>query len=80
MSVQPKKSFAMVNYEICNPHKCDPEEGICASMLACSHKVIKQLDGIFKPPILFQDLCMGCWDCIEACPLGAMQVFSNDLP
>ncbi|PKL57943.1 MAG: ferredoxin, partial [Methanomicrobiales archaeon HGW-Methanomicrobiales-5] len=27
-----------------------------------------------EPPIVFQDLCMGCWHCIEACPLDAVQV------
>ena len=79
MSVQPKKSFAMVNYEICNPLKCNPEEGVCASMPACSHKVIKQLDGAFMSPGIFQDMCMGCWDCIEACPLGAIQIFNASL-
>ncbi|MFP3912535.1 MAG: 4Fe-4S binding protein [Desulfobacteraceae bacterium] len=23
--------------------------------------------------MVFQDLCMGCWDCMEACPLDAIQ-------
>ena len=27
-----KKSFALVNYEICNPLKCNPDEGICAAV------------------------------------------------
>ncbi|HBF43344.1 MAG TPA: hypothetical protein DDW42_06885 [Desulfobacteraceae bacterium] len=74
MSMQSKKSFALVNYKICNPIKCDPEEGICAAVPACSHKVIKQIDGVFEPPIVFQDMCMGCWDCVEACQLDAIQM------
>jgi ATP-binding cassette subfamily E protein 1 len=41
---------------------------------ACDHKVIKQLDGVFEQPMIFQDMCMGCWDCIEACPLDAVLV------
>jgi translation initiation factor RLI1 len=74
MSVQPKKEFALVNYDICNPYTCNPDEGVCAAVKACTHKVIKQIDGVFEPPIVFQDLCMGCWDCIEACPLDAVQM------
>ncbi|MBN2062376.1 MAG: 4Fe-4S binding protein [Deltaproteobacteria bacterium] len=72
--MQPKKSFASVDYDICNPGKCNPEEGRCSAMLACTHKVMKQLDGAFEQPVIFQDMCMGCWDCIEACPLKAVFV------
>ncbi|MCD6262437.1 MAG: hypothetical protein J7J52_05395 [Deltaproteobacteria bacterium] len=72
--MQPKKSFAMVNYDVCKPQNCAPDSGRCLSTLACSHKVIKQIDGPFKPPVVFQDMCMGYWDCIEACPLDAVTV------
>ena len=41
---------------------------------ACSHKVIQQIDGTFEPPMIFQDRCLACWDCIEACPLDAVVV------
>ena len=71
--MQSKKSFALVDYEICNPRKCNPDEGLCAAVLACSHKVLKQIDGGFEPPMVFQDMCMGCWDCVEVCPLDAVQ-------
>jgi len=71
--MQPKKSFAYVNYDICNPKKCDPENGKCVSVSACSHKVLNQLDGAFNPPVVFHDMCMGCWDCIEACPINAIE-------
>ncbi len=74
MSVQPKKSFAAVDYEMCDPEKCDPANGICAAAAACTHKVIKQMDGSFEPPMIFHDMCMGCWDCIEECPLGAIKI------
>jgi ATP-binding cassette subfamily E protein 1 len=72
MQMQAKKKFAMVDYGICNPGRCDPDTGKCAAASACTHKVLKQIDGPFEPPIVFQDLCMGCWDCIEACPLNAV--------
>ncbi len=76
MNMQSKKSFAMVDYDTCDPERCDSEKGICSSVSACTHKVIKQIDGAFEPPMVFQDLCMGCWDCIEACPLDAIHVKS----
>ncbi len=72
--MQGKKRFAMVSYEKCDPGQCDPEKGICAAVAACSHKVIIQLDGVFEPPMINQDLCQGCWDCIEACPLEAIRI------
>ncbi len=72
--MQSKKTFAVVDYEICNPKECNPDKGVCVAVKACSHKVIKQIDGVFEAPMIFQDLCMGCWDCIEACPLDAIQI------
>jgi len=74
MPIQSKKSFARVDYDKCNPGRCNPEKGICQAASACDHKVIKQIDGSFEPPMLFQDLCMGCWDCREACPLVAIEI------
>jgi translation initiation factor RLI1 len=72
MSVQAKKSFAAIDYLRCDPKTCAPDTGRCPALPACDHKVIKQLDGAFEQPMVFQDMCMGCWDCIEACPLGAI--------
>jgi len=76
MQLQAKKKFAMVDYEICKPDLCDPDNGQCAAAASCTHKVLKQIDGPFEPPMVFQDLCMGCWDCIEACPLKAVEMKS----
>ncbi len=74
MSVQSKKTFAAVDYNGCSPKKCSPDNGVCAAVSACSHKVLIQIDGAFEPPVIFHDMCMGCWDCIEACPLGAIGI------
>ncbi|MBS3759787.1 MAG: 4Fe-4S binding protein [Desulfobacterales bacterium] len=74
MSPQGKKTFAMIDYEKCDPRQCDPENGKCPAVEACPHKVIKQLDGVFEQPMIFQDLCQGCWECIEACPLEAIHI------
>ena len=73
MSLQSKKSFAVVDYQKCDPKGCDPQKGACLSASACVRKVLKQLDGRFEQPMVFQDLCMGCWDCMEACPRNAVQ-------
>jgi translation initiation factor RLI1 len=70
--VQSKKSFASVNYALCNPKTCNPDEGHCAAVQACTHKLIKQMDGVYEQPMIFQDMCMGCWNCVEACPLEAV--------
>lgn len=70
--MQPKKTFAVVDYDICSPKRCDPHAGRCFAATACTHKVLKQIDGLFEQPMVFQDMCMGCWDCIEACPLDAI--------
>ena len=72
MNLQSKKTFAVIDYDTCSPKSCNPEEGICPAVQACSHKVMKQIDGSFEQPMVFQDMCMGCWDCIEACPLKAV--------
>jgi len=72
--MQQKKSFALVDYSICRPKECSPDEGRCLSAAVCAHKVIKQIDGVFEPPMVFQDMCLGCWDCIEACSLEAVQI------
>ena len=74
MNWQSKKTFAAIDYQRCHPKACDSETGICPAAPACDHKVIKQLDGPFEAPIIFQDMCMGCWDCIEACPLDAIEI------
>ncbi len=74
MNLQSKKTFAMIDYEICDPQHCNPAEGRCKAASACTRKVMKQIDGPFEPPMVFQDLCMGCWDCMEACPLDAVEM------
>ncbi|MDR3568728.1 MAG: 4Fe-4S binding protein [Syntrophobacteraceae bacterium] len=68
-----RKSFAFVDYGKCDPKGCSPKNGVCASASVCAFKVLKQIDGRFEQPMVFQDMCMGCWDCMEACPFKAVQ-------
>ncbi len=74
MSIQTKKTFAILNFKDCDPGRCDPENGVCAAVAACAHKVIYQIDGVFEQPMINQNLCQGCWDCMDACPLDAIQI------
>jgi ATP-binding cassette subfamily E protein 1 len=74
MPIQPKKTFAMIDYDKCSPERCAPDTGDCPAVATCPQKVIKQIDGAFEPPMVFQDLCMGCWECLEACPFEAIQI------
>jgi translation initiation factor RLI1 len=75
--IKGKKSVALVDYKICSPNKCNPDEGICAAVEACSKAVLEQIDGTFEAPMVDQDMCLGCGDCVEACPLDAIQIKHN---
>jgi len=72
--IKGKKTVALVDYKICNPNECNPDEGICAAVKACSKGIMEQIDGTFEAPIVDQDMCLGCGDCVEACPLEAIQM------
>ena len=67
-----KNAVVVVDLGKCRPAECAPETGVCAASVACDHKVMKQIDGPFEPPAVFQDLCLTCADCVNACPLGAV--------
>ena len=72
--IKGKKTIALMDYRICNPNECNPDEGTCAAVEACSKGVIEQIDGTFEAPIVDQDMCLGCGDCVKACPLDAMKI------
>jgi len=75
--IKGKKSVASVDYKMCRPNECNPDTGICAAVEACSKAVLEQIDGPFEAPIVDQDMCLGCGDCVEACPLDAIQITHN---
>jgi translation initiation factor RLI1 len=66
------KPTAVVDYKICDPQKCCPEDGKCPAAAACEQKTMKQ-EGPFEPPIVF-GLCKGCATCVTACPLKAIKI------
>ena len=63
---------AVINYQQCDPRRCD--EGICAAVLVCERKVLKQEEPYEKPdpPML----CVGCGTCVIACPNNAVILIS----
>ena len=75
--IKGKKSVALVDYKICNLNECNPDGGICVAAKACSKGIMEQIDGTFEAPIVDQDMCLGCADCVEACPLDAIQIKHN---
>jgi translation initiation factor RLI1 len=62
---------ASVDYTKCLPESCD--SGICAASLACSHKILMQLEP-YEMPMMNPIDCLGCGDCAQACTLNAISV------
>jgi Fe-S-cluster-containing hydrogenase component 2 len=63
--------MALVDYKRCHPEKCD--SGVCAAVLACSHKLLKQ-EAPYEMPMTDPSVCQGCGDCVRACPLKAIKI------
>lgn len=65
------KKVAIIDYKMCHPEKC--ERGICKVLVACSNKLIKQEEP-YEMPDIFPDMCIGCAQCVTACPFGALKM------
>jgi translation initiation factor RLI1 len=63
--------IASLNYKKCHPEKCD--SGVCAAVLACSHKLLRQ-EASYDIPMTDPSVCQGCGDCVRACPLKAIEI------
>jgi translation initiation factor RLI1 len=63
--------IALLNYKKCHPEKCD--SGVCAAVLACSHKLLRQ-EASYDIPMTDPSVCQGCGDCVRACPLKAIEI------
>ena len=66
MMPQPK---VMINYQACDPVFC--ENGICTAAQVCQRKVLRQ-EKPGEMPDISPSLCLGCIDCISACPREAL--------
>ncbi|MBN2073887.1 MAG: hypothetical protein JW770_08095 [Actinobacteria bacterium] len=62
--------IAIINYSKCNPPEC--RDGICNALAYCSKKIIKQEEP-YDAPFINPGLCTGCFECLKACRLGAIE-------
>ena len=68
------RKHAIIDLDRCDPHSCDPAGGICLALQACTHRILEQEAPFECPIILSQAMCVGCGDCVPACPLGAIRI------
>ena len=63
--------MALIQFDKCLPEMC--ENGVCAAVEACQHKLLKQEEP-YDVPMTNPSLCKGCGDCARACPAKAITV------
>jgi len=63
--------MALIDFAKCHPEQCD--SGVCISVSACSHKLLKQ-EAPYEIPMTDSSICQGCGDCVRACPLKAIKI------
>jgi translation initiation factor RLI1 len=68
------KRTAVIDYEICNPARCAPDDGICPAVAVCSRGILVQEEPGDPPFVFPPDLCQGCSDCSRKCPLNAIRL------
>ena len=66
--------WARVDFERCAPHTCDGSTGLCAAVGACSHGLLEQEDLFDSPMLMSVTMCVGCGDCVRACPISAIAI------
>jgi len=66
----PRKTV-VVDYHACDPEQCD--HGICQAALKCDRKVLTQ-ETHHEMPDTKASMCLGCADCVQACPVDAIRV------
>ncbi len=69
--------WASIDLTLCDPKICDQQCGICQASLACTHKILIQDDPYDEPMLISVRMCVGCGDCVTACPLRAIKILSG---
>lgn len=71
------QKWVEVNFNKCDPKKCDLKHGICVAVQKCKHEILEQ-EGPFEMPMhSSREMCIGCSDCAKACPLKAIDYNSG---
>ena len=65
---------AVLNINMCDPHTCDPEHGICCAAKACPKGILEQEDPFDICILTSETMCVACGDCVRACPLNALSI------
>ena len=66
--------YATINFDKCEPSRCDSGSGVCEAARACKRKLLVQEEAGEAPLLLSEKMCVGCGTCVPACPLGAIQI------
>ena len=68
------KPTAIINYDRCKPEECSPDDGICPALAACTRGILTQ-EAPYEEPFVFPpNMCQGCGDCVDVCPLDAIRM------
>lgn len=68
------RKYANIDFSLCNPRSHDPEHGVCLAVKACRHKLLEQEEPFEGPLLLSATMCVGCGDCVVACPCQAITI------
>ena len=71
------EKWARIDFDLCDPQKCDGEIGRCAAVACCTHKLLEQ-ELPYEPPLLLSKrMCVGCGDCGGGVPVRRNRDFNR---
>ena len=68
---------ADIDFQKCRPEDCLEEAGSCKAAAVCARKLLEQEEPDEPPMLLSLRYCVGCGDCVVACPVGAVSISSG---